>query len=156
MTIDITLLGAAKRASDIINEIVTNNPRDDIKQKWLAFKLSNGDSNKVLYDTRRSAVRHTINRADRHFYVCLRGLPQGAKPHELAVWIAWERDVANNSRVAIPDPDSKWGGQQAAPTTLRMDYMRNQIAEQLQVAHIAQLAMTDPKLFAEIRRLARQ
>jgi hypothetical protein len=47
--------------SDRINLMVLSHPWDTLCNSWMAFKLADGDSDGVLYDTRQDAIRHQLH-----------------------------------------------------------------------------------------------
>ena len=114
---------AAKRASDIVNSYRTFMDWDELKNKWLAIRLSDGGYDGTLYDSKRDAVRHQLD----EFlcaYVCYRNLVGGATPGEMELFLKWNRD-AYDAGFRLPDPDDPGGGPDVLLTTAQLDYYRN-------------------------------
>jgi hypothetical protein len=115
---------AAKRASDIINSYRHFIPWDELKNKWLAIRLSDGGHDGTLYDTKRDAVRHQLD----EFlcaYVCFRNLQAGSSPREMELFLKFNRDTYD-AGFRLPDPDHQFGGMEVLMTTALRDYYRNQ------------------------------
>ena len=113
----------AKRASDIVNSYLTFIPWDELKNKWLAIRLSDGGYDGNLYDSKRDAVRHQLD----EFlcaYVCFRNLQAGSRPKEMELFLKWNRD-AYNAGFRLPDPDDPTGGPDVLMTTAQRDYYRS-------------------------------
>ena len=120
------LRDAARRASDTVNTYLAYRGWDEIKHCWLAFTMDTGESDGVLYESKRDAVRHQSDEFKR-FYVALRGLgPGGAKPHEMAVFFQFQRD-AYDAGFRLPDPDAKDGGPEVLMTAAQHDYYRGRV-----------------------------
>jgi hypothetical protein len=123
--IPVELFEAGQRAADILNETITHHGFWDIRNSWMAFKLSDGSSDKQLYDTKQDAVRHQGN----EFlccYVCFRNLAQGARWKDMAIYIKFNRDLYGKG-YRMPDPDSVTGGPQPVVTTRWNDFYRNKL-----------------------------
>ena len=130
----------AKRASDIVNSYLSYIPFDELKNKWLAIRLSDGGYDGNLYDSKRDAVRHQLD----EFvcaYVCFRNLMGGATPKEMEIFLRFNRD-AYDAGFRLPDPDGQTGGPEVLMTTAQHDFYRNQIT-----------AETVAKVRDELRRL---
>jgi hypothetical protein len=114
----------AKRASDIINSYRTFIPWDELRNKWLAIRLSDGGHDGTLYDSKRDAVRH---QSDEFLcaYVCFRNLIRGSSPREMELFLKFNRD-AYDSGFRLPDPDADSGGPEVLMTTALRDFYRNQ------------------------------
>jgi len=57
----VVITDAAKRMSDRVNLMLIAQPWEILKTSWMAFKLVDGDSDGVLYDTREDAVKHQLH-----------------------------------------------------------------------------------------------
>ena len=57
----VVITDAAKRMSDRINLMLIAQPWEILKTSWMAFKLEDGDSDGVLYDTRQDAIDHQLH-----------------------------------------------------------------------------------------------
>lgn len=60
---------AARRCADHINTHVLVNG-EDATGKWVAVKLSDGDSDGILYPTKKDAVRHQLHEMQ-CAYICI-------------------------------------------------------------------------------------
>jgi hypothetical protein len=129
---DKQLADAAKRASAIVNGYITFMPWDELCRKWIAFRLSDGGSDGVLYDSKRDAVRH---QSDEFlcFYQSMRNMMGGANERDMAIFIKWNRD-AYNAGFRLPDPDDVNGGREVIMTTGRYDQAINQRAESARIS----------------------
>jgi hypothetical protein len=113
----------AKRASDIVNSYRTFIPWDELRNKWLAIRLSDGGHDGTLYDSKRDAVRHQLD----EFlcaYVCFRNLIGGSTPKEMELFLKFNRD-AYDAGFRLPDPDADSGGPEVLMTTALRDYYKN-------------------------------
>lgn len=114
---------AAKRASDIVNSYIAFVPLDELREKWLAIRLSDGGSDGNLYDSKREAVKHQLD----EFicaYVCFRNLiAGGSKPRDMELFLRFNRD-AYDAGFRLPDPDHEAGGKDVLMTTALRDYYR--------------------------------
>jgi hypothetical protein len=98
----------AKRAADIINSYFAYVQWWDLKDKWLAIRLSDGGSDGVLYENKRDAVRHQL---DEYLcaYVCFRNLMGGITPLEAKRYMDYSRMLYDGG-ARLPDPDDINGG----------------------------------------------
>ena len=115
----------ARRASDIINSYLSFVPFDELKNKWLAIRLSDGGYDGNLYDSKRDAVQHQLD----EFlcaYICFRNLRGGSSPREMEIFLRFNRD-AYDAGFRLPDPDAVSGGPDVLMTTGQHDYYRGQI-----------------------------
>lgn len=101
---------AAKRCSDIVNGYAVAYPADQLYNSWIAIKLADGDSDGVLYDNRKAAVRH---QSDEKVcaYLSLRSAPGGMTVKDAFLFIAYHR-AAYDAGYRLPDPDDMNGGQE--------------------------------------------
>lgn len=99
---------AAKRCADIVNSYLHFIPADEIRNKYVAIRLSDGGSDGVLYDSKRDAVRH---QSDEKLcaYVCYRNCMGGITPFEAQKFLDWNR-AAYDMGARLPDPDDQHGG----------------------------------------------
>jgi hypothetical protein len=118
------LLDAGKRASDEINLRLLFTPFEELQHSWMAFRLSDGSSDGVVYETRRDAVKHQLHE-QQCFYVCFRNIAGGAKPEEMAVFIKVNRD-AYNAGMRLIDPEQPYGGQELILRASDWDYYKRQ------------------------------
>lgn len=115
-------MDCGKRASDIVNTYISGMYWDDIKDKWIAIRLSDGGSDGILYDTKQDAVKHQYHE-QQCAYVCFRNLISGARPREMAVFLKFNRD-AYYKGFRLADPDMKSGGPDVLMTTGQRDFYR--------------------------------
>lgn len=114
---------AAKRAADTVNLHLTFNKWWDIRDKYIAFRMSDGTSDGVLYDTKRDAVTHQLSE-QQCFYVSFRNLMNGASPREMQAYINFVRDAYDHG-FRLVDPDDVNGGPEVVMTTPQRDYWNN-------------------------------
>lgn len=81
---------AARRIADIVNAQAVAQPFDVLVRSWMAFKLSDGTSDGVLYDSRPDAIRHQSNESE-CLYLCLREAPGGMLPMQAQALINFHR-----------------------------------------------------------------
>jgi hypothetical protein len=86
----VVITDAAKRMADAINLMVTFKTWEEVCNGYMAFRLSDGSTNMVLYDSHTDAARHTDEK--QHGYFCLRNGMGGANAKDcqilLNVWRA--------------------------------------------------------------------
>lgn len=114
-----------KRVSDTINLKIQFNGWLNIRECWMAFRLSDGTSDNVLYDTKQDAVKHQLHEMQ-CAYICFTGLAGGAKPIECEIFMKFTRD-AYDAGLRLPDPDEGSGGRDLILTSAEGDMYRNQI-----------------------------
>lgn len=120
-------MDAARRGSDIVNEVLATNSFDSIGHKWIAIRLDNGNYDGTLYDTRRDAVRHQKSEF-LCMYMTFRNVRNGLTPDMLAR-VLWYHREAYKAGFRLPDPEDKNGGQELAMTTAANDHYRNRVME---------------------------
>lgn len=118
-------MDAARRGSDIVNEILASNSFHDIAHKWIAIRLADGGYDGILYDTRRDAVRHQKNEF-LCMYMTFHNIRNGLRPDMLAR-VLWYHREAYRAGFRLPDPEDKHGGKELAMTTAANDHYRNRI-----------------------------
>jgi hypothetical protein len=74
-----------KRAADVLNNAVIDNGLA-ATGRWMAFRLDDGSSDKVIYDTRDDAIRHQLQPAH---YEQLK--PHGYSPDVMAMTLHYAR-----------------------------------------------------------------
>lgn len=118
----VSLSDDAKRASDIINGYYSYVPWEQLKNSWVAIRLSDGGSDGTLYESKRHAVRH---QADEFVcaYISLRNCPNGVSPLEAERFLAFTRG-AYDAGMRLPDPDSMDGGQDPFMDVAQYDRLR--------------------------------
>jgi len=134
---------AGKRIADALNMYI-NGLRDhlwDLRNKWMAFRLSDGTSDGVLYDSKRDAVAHQFDEFT-CMYISFRNLLGGAKQSECIRVLNFNRD-AYDAGFRLPDPDDVNGGPDVAPTTAQMDAQRGQVIAIISPELLRQMEMTN-------------
>lgn len=121
LNIDPDLIDAGKRASDCVNMHRTFGDWDEIQTKWLAFKLEDGSSDGVLYDSKKDAVKHQFHE-QLCAYVCFKNLVAGSTPDEMTIFLQFTRN-AYKAGFRLPDPDDQFGGRTVAPTAGQVDFL---------------------------------
>lgn len=89
--------------------------------KFFAVRLSDGSSDGVLYDTRRSAVRHQHH--DEQFYAFVQIGPWPMTAKEADVFLAVHRRMYLKG-MRFADPDHRSGGLEIIPRLTRADQIR--------------------------------
>jgi hypothetical protein len=137
-----------RRASDLVNYYRAESgiPWEDLKTKYLAFRLWDGSSDGILYDTKRDAVRHQAYE-QQCAYVCFVNLVDGSNPREMETYLAF-CEKAYDAGFRLVDPDDVTGGPDIIPTTPRMDDFRTRV-------HPAMVA-TSPALRTQFERVLRE
>jgi hypothetical protein len=126
------LYAAGQRMSDVINETLAHSGWWTIKDKFMAFKLSDGSTDKILYDNKRDAVCHQRDEK-LYAYVCFRQLGNGAKPKDCAIIIKFHRDVYK-AGYRLPDPDDVRGGPSPVMTTRWNDFYNGRVSRMPQTS----------------------
>lgn len=100
--------GAARRCADVINGYLHSHPVDELRNSWIAIRLSDGGSDGTLYDSKRDAVRHQLWEFQ-CAYVSFRNLMGGITPLEAERFLDYNRR-AYDAGFRLPDPDDVNGG----------------------------------------------
>lgn len=109
----------AKRFADIVNGYLAFTKPWDVRNKWLAIRLSDGGHDGVMYDSKRDAVRHQLDEflcAYFSFRNCLGGI----SPREANRYLAYVR-AAHKAGFRLPDPDDRNGGPDLFMSTNQFD-----------------------------------
>jgi hypothetical protein len=95
---------AAKRMADTINGLLTFSNPFEIRNKWMAFALSDGRSDGVLYDTRAECIDHQL---DERFYtyICMKNLMMGAKALDCQLYLEFSRQ-AYDAGMRLHEPNA--------------------------------------------------
>lgn len=93
-----------KRVSDIVNGKITAHPFEEIQRSWMAFMLSNGDSDGELYPSMGDARRHQIGDDQQYAYISFRNCLGGMEPGAARVFMTYARAVYDAGG-RMPDPD---------------------------------------------------
>lgn len=105
----IIVTDAAKRMSDHINGMLTFHTPWAIRNKFMAFRLTDGWSNGDIYDTKRDAIR--FNDEHRFAFFCFRAAMGGVKAKDCQLFLNINRHAAENGG-HLADPDRADGGPQ--------------------------------------------
>ena len=116
---------AAKRMGDTINGILTFANPFEIRNKWMAFALSDGRSDGVLYDTRAECIAHQL---DERFYtyICMKNLMMGAKALDCQIFLEFSRQ-AYDQGMRLHEPNAPQIFVQNAQYDSIMDRLRRGI-----------------------------
>lgn len=88
---------AAHRASGIVNQMIV----DGKSGQWVAIKLSDGDSDKIAYETKSDAIRHQLHE-HQCAYVCIP--PDQFSPRAAENYLKVHRQMYDAGyRLADPD-----------------------------------------------------
>lgn len=115
-------MDAGKRIADALNVYITGLGLahwQELRRKWMAFRLSDGTSDGALYDSKREAVAHQPNEFW-CIYISFANLAGGAVARDCALFLNFNRD-AYDAGFRLPDPDDVDGGRDLAPTAGQMD-----------------------------------
>lgn len=123
--LDSQLLDAGKRVSDTINSHLVLYRPWYLQNKWMAFRLADGTTDNVLYDSKRDAVRHQSDEF-KCFYVSFRNCGAGCTPREAAIWLVMNRQ-AYDKGYRFVDPDHALGGASVLLTTPLRDYLQTEM-----------------------------
>jgi hypothetical protein len=115
---------AAKRVSDATHLQWVAGGWENTVGKWMAFKLEDGRTDNVLYDTKRDAVRHQFDEF-LAFYIKLH--PGGMSVCEAEVMLKVHRQIYLNG-YRLTDPDAKNGGRDFIPRLSMLD-VRQQVRD---------------------------
>jgi hypothetical protein len=112
----------AKRASDIVNGYYAYVKWEELKNNWVAIRLTDGGSDGNRYLSKRDAVRH---QSDEFVcaYVSLRNCPNGISPLEMERFLAFTRG-AYDAGMRLPDPDAMDGGKDPFMDVSQYDRLR--------------------------------
>lgn len=105
---DIADVNAAKRLSDIVNNICISQPLDMVIHSWIAVSLADGSTDGVLYESRLSAVQHQYHETQ-CAYLCLKEAPHGMPTQDAYVYLKFHRD-AYLAGLRLTDPEKDNGG----------------------------------------------
>lgn len=119
------LADIGRKVSDHLNMVRLFHDWDDIKDKWMAFRLSDGGTDGVVYETRKDAVSYQFHE-QWCAYISFANLVGGAVPRECAIFMKFTRD-AYKGGMRLVDPEAPNGGREAVMTTAMTDYYRAQL-----------------------------
>lgn len=117
---------AAWRAFNEVRNVVAHTDYDTRVHSFITIRLSDGEVNGTLYDSKKAAVRHCRGSEQHYAFLSFRNEPDGfATPKDAAVFLAWHR-MAYDAGMRLPDPDDAAGG-----PDLIMPDMREHLANQM-------------------------
>lgn len=95
---------SGERMADLINLKVIAFPWDMICESWMAFRLDTGDSDNVLYATRKDAIAH---QPDERWccYFKMRAAMGGVKPLDCQLYINLHRQ-AYDGGMRLSEPEA--------------------------------------------------
>lgn len=100
----VVVTDAAKRMSDIINGRLAFSQDWGIRSSWMAFRLSDGGSDNVVYDTRVDAISHQIHE-NLCAYFCFRNAMGGTTPRDCQIFLDVHR-AAYDSNMRLSEPQA--------------------------------------------------
>lgn len=139
--IDRQLSDAAKRASDTVNSYRASVAWDELRTKWIAVRLDTGESDGILYDSKRDAVKRQLNEFQR-YYISFRNLFNGSNPRDMAIFLQFQREAYDRG-FRLPDPDDSSGGPDVLMTTGQYEHQKR-----VHAARTNELVITDEELNA--------
>lgn len=115
---------AAHRLSDIIRGLAADHTPEELFQGWIAVRLSDGNWDGNLYDSRKAAVGH---QSDPYLwaYVSTKHATTGMPPQDAHAFLTYNR-LAHANGFRLPDPDAQNGGKELIMPAPRED-VRSQI-----------------------------
>jgi hypothetical protein len=87
----VTVTDAARRMADQINARVAFTPWDTLIGSWMIFRLVDGGTDGVLYDSRADAAKHTFYR--HHAIFCMRNAQGGVSAKDCQLYLDVHRQV---------------------------------------------------------------
>lgn len=108
---------AAKRVADEYNLHRVANPVDSIR-KWIAFRLEDGGTDHILYDSKSECVRHQHHNESRMMFICV--APTTMNVCDAEIMLAMHRRMYENG-VRLTDPDDVRGGRDVIRRAARED-----------------------------------
>lgn len=100
----VVVTDAARRMSDLVNLMITCKSWDELQNGYMAFRLDNGSSDGVLYDSKQTAAKFTDDK--RHAYFCFRQAMGGANARDCQIFLDLNRYAADNG-VPMAEPYAK-------------------------------------------------
>lgn len=95
---------SGRRMAELVNLRVSSTPWDHIVNSWMAFRMVDGSSDNVLYDTREDAVAHQPD-DKRCFYLCMRNAQGGVKALDAQLLINMQRQILDAGG-ALSEPEA--------------------------------------------------
>jgi hypothetical protein len=101
-------IDSAKRMSEVINERLAWFPFLELMTKWMAFRLEDGSSDRIVYDSRAEAVRHQTNE-NLCCYFAFKNCPGGVQVRDAWLYMQFHRHAYSRG-ARLADPDDRNGG----------------------------------------------
>lgn len=120
-------IDSARRMSDIINERLVFFPFMELMTKWMAFRLEDGSSDRVIYDTRGDAVRHQSNE-NLCCYFTFRNCPGGVQMRDTWLFMQFHRHAYQRGARMADVEDRQNGGRDFILPVERMG-VANQVSK---------------------------
>jgi hypothetical protein len=91
----VVITDAARRICDQVNARITFTPWDQLVHSWMAFRLADGSTDGILYDSRDAAIKH---QSDERLcaYFSFRQAMAGANPRDCQLFLDLHRNVYDN------------------------------------------------------------
>ena len=114
---------SGKRMAERINLMLISQPWDVICNSWMAFRLEDGNTDGVLYDTRADAITHQF---DERWccYFSMRNALGGVDPLDCQLFINLHRQVYDAGG-RLQDPEGR--GRSLIVSTKAYDIMRGRV-----------------------------
>jgi hypothetical protein len=100
----VVVTDAAKRMSDTINGRLSFSKDWGIRTAWMAFRLSDGGSDNVVYDTRLDAISHQLHE-NLCAYFCFRNAMGGTNARDCQIFLDLHR-AAYDSNMRLSEPQA--------------------------------------------------
>jgi hypothetical protein len=95
---------AARRMADIVNGLVAFQDWDQLRNTWLAIRLSDGGWDGNAYATREEAINHQLHET-LCAYQWMGNMIGGAKPLDCAIFLKYHRD-AYDAGMRLHEPEA--------------------------------------------------
>jgi hypothetical protein len=100
----VVVTDAARRMSDAINLKIVSHTWEELVNGYMAFRLHDGTSDNVLYDSHAVAARHTDSK--RCGYFCFRSGMGGVNARDCQILLEVWRAAAD-AGIPMAEPDAK-------------------------------------------------
>jgi hypothetical protein len=114
---------AARRMSDQINARLVFTPHWEIHNCYMAFKLADGDTDGVLYESKQDAIRHCPDERWYAFF-CFRSAMGGVNPKDCQIFLDVHRHAYSVPGGHLSDPDGR-------PDLIISDYGYNVLSKRV-------------------------
>lgn len=100
----IVVTDAGKRISEGIRLAITFHVWEEIKNGWMAFALSDGQTDHTVYPSRQDAIRHQSDET-RFLYIALRSCPSGMPEKDAEIFLEVNRH-AYDASMRLSEPEA--------------------------------------------------